>query len=185
MGFSFHGRRARSNFQDWDALKTESLKEIIYSCLFGKTGCWMLKIALATELVLWKWIFGTKLSNSTCEGKTDMERVSCWSSLNVSQSWHWCERFYSKTRLGLRKREDDRCWCWHDGENSDNGGGKTMMCDVDGDEYDRGNRDCWSSPSLISECVGANLSNKDVSYWGEASLFSESLLSRWWLWWGS
>ena len=32
----------------------------------------MLKTALATELVLWKWIFGTKLSNSTCERKSDM-----------------------------------------------------------------------------------------------------------------
>ena len=30
--------------------------------------------------------------------------------------------------------------------------------------------DCWSSPSLlISECVRANLSNRDVSYWGQAS----------------
>ena len=39
----------------------------------------------------------------------------------------------------------------------------------DDDDDDNEEQDCWSSPSLISECVRANLSNRDVSYWGQAS----------------
>ena len=41
--------------------------------------------------------------------------------------------------------------------------------DNDNDNDDNEEQDCWSSPSLISECVRANLSNRDVSYWAEAS----------------
>ena len=48
------------------------------------------------------------------------------------------------------------------------------------DDDDKEEDDCRSSPFLISECVGANLSNRDVSYWGGASLFSESEHKWWW-----
>ena len=143
-----------------------------------------LKTALATGSIkvdIWHQAVKFNLCKENLIWKGfSVDRV--WTSQKVNSD---VRGFILKRRLGLRKREDDRCWCWHDGENSDDVGGMMMICDGHGDEYDRGNRDCWSSPSLISECVGANLSNKDVSYWGEASLFSESLLSRWWLWWES
>ena len=74
------------------------LNHWIKSCLFGKTGCWMLKTALATELVLWKWIFGTKLSNSTCE----KENLICWSSLNVLQCQ--CGRFNLNMMIGIERK---------------------------------------------------------------------------------
>ena len=36
--------------------------------------------------------------------------------------------------------------------------------DDNDDDDDKEEDDCRSSPFLISECVGANLSNRDVSY---------------------
>ena len=67
-----------------------------------------------------------------------------------------------------------------DGDDNDDDDDNDEDDDDNDDDDDNEEDDCRSSPFLISECVGANLSNRDVSYWGGASLFSESEHKWWW-----